>query len=752
MHLSMKRCGFGAALAVASLCTIEPVYASPKANQPNANIAAPELHEIIVTAEKRRESLQDTALSVTALPGAELQKAGIVNAQGLTNLVPGLQVGYSNSNTTFTIRGISSGTDATLGDSAVAFHMDGVFEGRPTAASGIFYDIARIEVLRGPQGTLYGRNATAGTINVIPNHPNFDGYHGSGQVEFGNYGELRTEGMINAPITKTFAVRAAFQTYRHNGYLNDGYNDAADDAARLQALWKPTNNLSILLYADYFHQGGVGNGFVQLPMGSNPWHVSLPLITQSGYVSPAGTTDNTSWMVHATINWRVGDVILTDIPAYHHLTVNYFAYGNGLDNQQNDHDRETSNEFRVASLPGARIQWVGGLYYHNEEQPYWQAFYDNAQPQNPSCCTYLGEGDSLHFIYPTISNPSYAAFGQITYPVTSRFSVIAGLRWNQDHKRVVGGTYKFFGQDTIPFFGPVIPAGTQQLSIATNVSKTWRKFAWKLGVKEKLSRNHMLYASVSTGYKQGGVFAGAPPNTYKPETITAYDIGSKNRFLHNTLQVNADLFYYDYKDMQVDQLEDLPIPGGGYAFGDEIFNAARSTEYGGELETIWLVTSSDQIQFNLSALHARFDQFRFPTQASPPHGGVANPVQFLNLAGQVPTSAPDWTATLVYQHTWSLLSGATLQWRVQTHFESSYWLALDHAFNKNKADSYQPSYTNTGSEFTYTSANGRFFTRLWVRNLENKAVLKTYSYGGAPPAYGSISPPRTFGVTIGAKW
>jgi len=364
----------------------------------------------------------------------------------------------------------------------------------------------------------------------------------------------------------------------------------------------------------------------------------------------------------------------------------------------------------------------------------------------------LGEGDSLHFIYPTISNPSYAAFGQITYPVTDSFRVTGGLRWNRDHKRVIGGTYKFFGEDTVPFFGPTIPAGTQQLSIATDANTTWQKVTWKAGVEQDLSDRNMVYANVSTGYKQGGVFAGASPNTYNPESVTAYEIGSKNRFLDNRLQVNADVFFYKYKDYQVDQLEDLPIPGGGYSFGDDIFNAGRATEYGGEIETRWRVTQADELTLNVAGLHAVFDEFMFPLQANPPRHGIPNPVTFEDLSGQVPTSAPKWTGTLGYQHTWPLSDGSSVDWLVQSHFETSYWLAVDHAFDPNKAGSYQGGYSRTLTEITYRSAGDRYSVQAWVRNIEDKAVMNTFSYGGAPPAYASISPPRTYGITVGAHW
>jgi iron complex outermembrane receptor protein len=719
------------------------------------------LEEIIVTAQKRTEDLQKVSLAISAVTGSELTKTGTYDPQGLTDLVPGLEVGYNNSNTTFAIRGISSTTDATLGDAAVAFHLDGVFEGRPSAASGLFYDIARVEVLRGPQGTLYGRNATAGTINVVTNRPNFDGFEGSAQLETGDYGLLRSSAMFNAPISDTLAVRGAMQTLRHNGYLNTGYDDADDVAARLQALWRPGDKVSLLLFTDYFHEGGVGNGFVQFPfnpvtqapqrLGSDPWQSSPAQVTQSGYLSPPGHTDNTSWSAHAQLDWDLGGATLTEIAAYHHLTVNYFAFGNGVDDTQDDDEREVSNEIRLASNVDSTAKWVAGLYYHDEKQPYTQTFYDNAQPQNATCCTYPGEGDSLHFIYPTIDNPSYAAFGQITYPIVSSVRLTGGVRWNRDHKVVDGGTYKFYGEDTNGF-GQFYPAGTQQLSIATNANSTWNKVTWKGGIEADVSANSLVYGDVSTGYKQGGVFAGAMPNTYRPEYITAYSAGSKNRFLDNRIQLNADVFYYKYKDYQVDQLEDLPVPGGGYSFGDDIFNAARATEYGGELESLWLATPDDELHLNLAFLHAVFDQFEFPLQANPPHAGVPNPVQFVNLAGATPTSAPKYTSTIAYQHTWHLNSSSELQWLLQTHIESSYWLAVDHGADPNKANSYQFGYSRSQTALTYFTAQQKFSTQIYVRNLENRAVINTYSYGGNPPAYASISPPRTFGIAFTARW
>src|SRR5215469_3017636 len=202
MSLVTIRRGVGVSVAVTTVCGLALTHGALAADTQQASIGAPQasdsastvgevgqLQEVIVTAEKRTESLQKTALALSAISSQTLESTGTLNPQGLTDLVPGVEVGQNNANTTFAIRGISSTTDATLGDAAVAFHLDGVFEGRPAAASGLFYDVARVEVLRGPQGTLYGRNATAGAINVVTNRPSFSGYEADATVEAANYSE-----------------------------------------------------------------------------------------------------------------------------------------------------------------------------------------------------------------------------------------------------------------------------------------------------------------------------------------------------------------------------------------------------------------------------------------------------------------------------------------------------------------------------------------------------------------------------------
>jgi iron complex outermembrane receptor protein len=180
---------------------------------------APQLDEVVVTAQRRSENLQKTPLTISAVTGEKLESQGIKTVVDLANQVPALQITSSGGGAAqIFLRGIGSTNTTEVGDPAVAYHIDGIYIARSTSVGALFYDIDRVEVLRGPQGTLYGRNATAGAINVITKQPKFD-YEASGSIDVGNYGAITTSGMVNVPVSETLAVRAAFQQSRHDGYV-----------------------------------------------------------------------------------------------------------------------------------------------------------------------------------------------------------------------------------------------------------------------------------------------------------------------------------------------------------------------------------------------------------------------------------------------------------------------------------------------------------------------------------------------------
>lgn len=701
------------------------------------------LQEIVVTAEKREEDLQKAPLQVTAVTGEDLQRAGITDAQGLTDVVPGLEVGNFGSTTTFTIRGVTTNTDPNLGDAPTAFHIDGIYQGRPASASGLFYDVNRVEILSGPQGTLYGKDSTGGTINVVTNEPSFRDDSAEFTQEFGSYYLYRTFGMLNVPVNQDLAFRVAFQSLKHKGFLATGYADAEDIAGRVHLLWRPSENFSALLTQDYFHQGGVGNGQIPIPQpgdywASDPWSVKDTELQAEGEAGFSGRTNNVSWQTSLQLDWNTGIGRLTSVSAYHHLHLDSTSFLNGTPSLQQETDAEVSQEIRLASQDGANTKWVVGAYFHRENQTNNLYFYNQAGP-----------GVDSDQIFPKIDTPSYALFGQVTYPITPSWRVTAGLRGNNDQKTVNGSIVQV--NYNVLNFNPlvvdrttIIPPGIVPQA-SPNGSLTARRLTWRFGMDTDLTDKSLLFFNVSTGYKQGGLDAAQPPNDiYRPETITAYEIGSKNRFFNDRLQVNLDAYLYNYKDYQVDQLEFFPGQNG-LVFGDFISNAANARHKGVDLETDALLTRHDTLSLNVSYLSAVFENFLYPQSADP-----ANPspiFTYVDLSGYTEFSAPRWTGTLRYQHTWEMPHDGQLALNVQSHAESYYWLTPDH-----KSDSRQPGYTRSQVALQYSQ--DKYTAQVYVHNLENRAVYNNYTFQGFPPAhnYATIGPPRTYGVTLHVKF
>lgn len=232
-----------------------------------ADGASEGLAEIVVTAQRKSENLQKAAIAIASVGGDTLRSAGVVNPAQLTALVPSLQVSNGNgAYANFYIRGVGNFTGNALTESAIAFNYDGVYVARPSSTSGFFYDLERVEVLKGPQGTLYGRNATGGAINVLPRQPQFE-WGGHANASYGNYDAVNLEGAINAPLAPDLAVRLTGIYNRHDGYMKDGTDDQKEYGGRLQLRYEPTSELSILIGADYFHQGGKGPGGTLVPTG-----------------------------------------------------------------------------------------------------------------------------------------------------------------------------------------------------------------------------------------------------------------------------------------------------------------------------------------------------------------------------------------------------------------------------------------------------------------------------------------------------
>ena len=609
------------ASALALLASGAALFGQAQAQQTAAAADASQLEEVVVTAQRRTEDIQKTALAITAISSSAITSQGIVDPVGLQDLVPSLNiVNRGGTGTNIAIRGLVTDTTAPQGGPSVSVNVDDIFVARTQATNANFFDVNRIEVLRGPQGTLYGKNSTAGAVNIITNDPTHQ-EAANLSLDVGNYGELSTAGMVNLPLGENFAIRAAFQTVKHDGYIGQ-LDDADSYAGRVKLLYTPLDSLSVLLNVHYDHQGGHGPtdvGYSLVPGAANPrnpW-------TQNLYPSDAGKLDNEIWGIDGHVVWDVHFATLTYIGGFEALNINrsQITQLQALSTfSQVSH--AVSNELRLASnnqsADAGSFKWVVGLFSFNEKQSY-----------DPN----INSGPlSVVEVEPSIPDNSRAIFGQGTYSITSRLRFTGGLRYTHDYEAQNGTFTEMIGPNVVQF--PI------------SGSVTYSNTSWKAGVEADLSEQVMSYVSVTTGYHAGGLTdsipAAAPQgNVYRPEHVKDYEAGLKGRWFDNRVQLNSDVFYYDYRDLQVGVLAPPFFP--------TTYNANKARLMGWELEGNWLITPEDLAGFSTIYEDSKYLDYCVPNAfyngsgpiTTCPSGGTG-----YNYASQAFTNVPKWARQL----------------------------------------------------------------------------------------------------------
>lgn len=680
------------------------------------------LEEIVVTAEKRTTSAQSTAIALNVFTSEALRESGIGDIGQLTNVAPTVNFGQNAGATTVALRGVSSRDITEIGDPAVAINIDGVFLQRPTGMNASFYDVERIEVLRGPQGTLYGRNATGGVINIITAKPT-QTLGGYAAMTAGNYDTMNAEGAINLPLTSTLAMRASFVSRSHDGYRNNGSAGRGDDedaqGGRLQFLYEPTDRLSILLSGSWLQQQGIGPVYDGIPFASTqtvpPTDVDK---VRSFALSTRGDLDVTRKNALLQVDYDLDFATLTYLGGYVGLDFQHLWDNDGQANLFFDYDRDErsedfSHELRLASNNKQGFVWQAGFYYYDQSIDLNNNFLLSPNRVPVSVREY-------HF---DVDSESYAAFGQASLDFTDRLKASAGVRYSKDEKSRSGFSY-------VGSLTQDVSSGTAVRAFSTeNTSAESDKVTWHAGLDYQLTPANLLYAKVDTGYKSGGFTLVAP---YDPETLTAYEIGSKNRFLADAMQVNLAAFYYDYEDQQVTQF----ISSGPLTGQSTVLNAGSSEIYGAEAETTWLVTDETQLDFSVAYLSAEFTDF-----------DVASGASNLSLEGNKVIQSPEWSLSAGLQHTF-VIGGGTLTPRVQSQYRSSSYLTF-----YNRPNDRQEPYTQTDATLTYKPNDESWSVQAFIRNLEDTLVLTNADQGGP---YGAtryqFAAPQTYGVRLQVNW
>ncbi|MDE1148003.1 MAG: TonB-dependent receptor [Azospirillaceae bacterium] len=769
----MMRRLFGPATATVALMLAIPVHAhavgdadlgdTGTVSGQTGNSNAGQLDEIVVTAEQRAQLAQATPLPVLATTGTALQDGGINNLANLTRTMPALLVAPTVGGTPqIYVRGIGSYITTAYVEQAVAFNLDGVYVSRPAAASGFFYDLQRIELLPGPQGTMYGRNAAAGVLNVLPETPKLGETSGDAMVEIGNYNLRKAAGALNVPLADKAALRVAAQVVDQKGYLSDGYDDDQSQAGRVQVLLEPREDLRIRISGDYAHKGGKGDAQVQYPFvdSDNPWigpsdpkaiaayYAALPAVSRLSPLIEApkdnGFIDDKNWGLKADIAKDFDFGTLTIIPAFRGMDEDYLAYVPSAF-RVTSRSRQKSVEARLTSQPG-NLTWLVGVNYFAEDVKAQQD-YDHWVTES------VGNG--------VLTDEAIAAFGQATYAVTNDFRLTAGGRLVHEEK----------SQDAQ--IGTITFSPNKPTLLNDVDRRDWNAATWKVGADYDLAEHSLLYATISTGFKAGGFFATAPgrKDYYDPERLTAYTVGIKNRLFDDAVQLNVEAFDYEYRDQQISHVSPAltGIPQAPYTSLYITENAGRAYMRGVEVEGRWKVTADDLLTTKAQYLFTQYTDFDYQyysalgttppvgcpytnvsSQVTPKPAG-ATKIFAVSCAGEPALYAPRWSANIGYQHDFRFNDGTVVTAGGDVYFSSSYATAYDYY-----PQQMQGGYHMTNLRLTYTPGGERWSITGYVNNVENAAVVTS----GYQPAQffgngynsASIRPPRMYGARLQVQY
>jgi iron complex outermembrane receptor protein len=679
------------------------------AQEPAAPVAEPSgVEEITVTAERRRTSLQKTPIAVSAFTAKALEDRSIKDVQDLAQTAPGLNFNKVSNFVQLSIRGISLEQINLGGEPGVALHQDGVYLARPFVADALFSDLERVEVLRGPQGTLYGRNATGGSVNLISNEPTDEASARLG-LTVGNYSRIRVDAMANGRLAEGVDARASFVFDKRDGYIEnlvDGsdLDDSKVGSGRASVKFRLSPDATFLVTADYAKEDDTGPVFdVGRITGTAPAlggrYDDDP---RTIYLDGPASNKRTNWGLLGRLVWEFEGATLTSLTAYRESEFHLQSDLDGTDfflvnEDLNEKGKQFSQEIQLASNGTGPFQWLAGVYAFTEDGTLG---YDFPIPLLGATIMFDATQDTTAF----------AAFGQATYAFDERFSITAGLRYSYEKKK--GHTDMVF----------IVPS-------SVDVRDDWSALTPRLALNFQVTPNNLLYASVARGFKAGGINTGSVQEAaYDPEYIWSYEVGSKNRFWDGRFQLNLAAFFYKYTDLQVNQF------AVGRTF---ITNAASAEGKGLEAEFVLKPFEGFTLDGTLTLLDTEFTDFTTLDTFRPTLG-------LLNLSGNELPRAPNFMLSLGAQYAFSLADGSTLTVRADYSHKDDYYYT---PFNTEYARADAIDLLN--ARISYESADGAWQAAVFGRNLTDEVYTQTITVSGINAGTIELyAPPFTWGVEV----
>lgn len=682
--------------------------------------AADETGEITVTAQRRNESLQRVPVAITALPAAKLESANIVSTQDLPLLTPSLNFMNVGKYGQPRIRGVGTTADAPTVENPVATYVDGIYYANQGSTILSLPNIEQIEVDKGPQGTLFGRNATGGLIQIKTKDPSFTDLAGSVSASYENYNTATGSAYIGGPVATNVAADIAVYV-RHQG---DGYgtniltgqeiNKTNSLVARSKWIFTPSDRTKITLIGDYIRVRGAA-GQAPAP-GTTPQGGSPPLSGQDIAVPAPLRNTITQGGVSLRIEQELGDISFLSTTAYRKAKgLDYFPNvgqnpADLLNVQLHDFSEQASQEFQLQSASGGRLEWTVGAFFY-----YADAGWSPIDLSGPA----LG---GINHIYEFTDQKTYsaAAYGQATYKIADNTRVTLGLRYTADRRK-----WNIYETFDAPFS---IPDARDQ------GNRLFKKVTWRAAIDHRFDNGMLVYASMNRGFKSGGWNDFLLPATaYEPEQLDAYEVGVKADLLGRALRLNLAGFYYDYKNVQVNRYINGILL---------IYNGAQARVYGLEAEGTARFSSRFTVDFGLSLLDDKYTSFPNADIGTPAIGGGTSFVSG-SAAGNRLTHTPDWTANLAATYTVPLPSGSV-------EFNATY-LHSDGFYGSVDQRLRQSPYNLVGGQISWVSAGDAWRISVFGRNLANERYASTlYAQGNGDIV--QYAPPRTYGVKVERKF
>lgn len=710
-----------AAAPQASSSTPEQPTAPPARPGSLASQEQAVIEEVIVTAQFRQQDIQDVPISITAFTAEQLEADRLQSLEEIARFAPGFSAStFSNSSPIFAIRGATNTFSQAGASKPVGVFIDGVYVPRYSAASFDLFDLQRIEVLRGPQGTLFGRNVTGGAIQIVTARPSLADRHLQLKAGAGNFDLYEIGGLLSSPFGDTTAGKISFSYRKRDGFAVDRFNgrdleDLDSLGTRGQFLIAPSESFEILLSADYSSEdnGGRSYSLVSDSTGTN-FSDNDGDIRTAELRSPQ-TYGRDVWGASAQLDWRLGGGTLTSISAYRRSdSRDVYSLGAGdvtlptvsTQTLRDDTDEPDvlSQELRFVSEESDRLGYVFGLYYYNE---------DTGRVVGERILGADGAATLTDRVFNVnAETSSYAAYADVTFHFGEKFDLRVGGRYTDERKEVL-----------VDFLDNRVPAN----SFLVNPDTDFSEFTPRIALSFSATDDVMLFASRTEGFTAGGfnTETNSAPGVllgFDPETIVAYEAGAKTQWFDRALVANLTLFSQEFTDKQ----EGFFNPTGPFF---SIFNAAEATMEGVELELHWRPTEAFGVSLNYAKLDTEYDRFVIP-------GGA-------DFSGNRLQTAPESSFAIRFDYRKSLGPGSLLA-GVNYSWQDDYFTGAS-----NEPNFLIDSWSLVDATLGYEIAEGTWRIDLWGKNLADEEYVRIRGTIGAIAEY--YGPPRTYGLSVTFK-